>query len=153
MDGDPAKGEPCLPQSRRSLALVARYLPLRPPLTAGAAGESIPIRLFLAGFDLGPSMRDVNKKFSVRYYLNLVLVDEEVRLLMPFCTLFVAWAPALPSLSPAACLRTVATLSSRRLSCGAKLASSNQKSGLARQLRSFRLRFCRTGLAVSVNSP
>ena len=24
-------------------------------------------------------MRDVNKKFSVRYYLNLVLVDEEER--------------------------------------------------------------------------
>ena len=24
-------------------------------------------------------MRDVNKKFSVRYYINLVLVDEEER--------------------------------------------------------------------------
>lgn len=24
-------------------------------------------------------MRDINKKFSVRYYLNLVLVDEEDR--------------------------------------------------------------------------
>ena len=24
-------------------------------------------------------MRDINKKFSVRYYLNLVLVDEEER--------------------------------------------------------------------------
>jgi len=24
-------------------------------------------------------MRDVNKKFSVRYYLNLVLIDEEDR--------------------------------------------------------------------------
>ena len=42
-------------------------------------GESIPIRLFLAGYDLTPTMRDVQKKFSVKYYLNLVLVDEEER--------------------------------------------------------------------------
>merc|ERR1712166_574744 len=34
---------------------------------------------FLAGYDLTPTMRDINKKFSVRYYLNLVLVDEEDR--------------------------------------------------------------------------
>lgn len=44
-----------------------------------AAGESIPIRLFLAGYELTPTMRDINKKFSVRYYLNLVLIDEEER--------------------------------------------------------------------------
>lgn len=43
------------------------------------AGETIPIRLFLGGFDLTPTFRDVNKKFSTRYYLNLVLVDEENR--------------------------------------------------------------------------
>jgi hypothetical protein len=43
------------------------------------SGESIPIRLFLAGYDPTPTMRDVNKKFSVRYFLNLVLVDEEDR--------------------------------------------------------------------------
>jgi len=46
---------------------------------APVRGESIPIRVFLAGYDLTPTMRDVNKKFSVRYYLNLVLVDEEER--------------------------------------------------------------------------
>lgn len=34
---------------------------------------------FLTGYDLTPTMRDVNKKFSVRYFLNLVLVDEEDR--------------------------------------------------------------------------
>lgn len=43
------------------------------------AGETIPIRLFLGGFDLTPTFREVNKKFSVRYYLNLVLIDEENR--------------------------------------------------------------------------
>lgn len=50
--------------------------PLTPP---GPAGESIPIRLFLAGYELTPTMRDINKKFSVRYYLNLVLIDDEER--------------------------------------------------------------------------
>merc|ERR1712142_442698 len=46
---------------------------------APVRGETIPIRLFLSGYDMTPTMRDVNKKFSVRYYLNLVLVDEEER--------------------------------------------------------------------------
>ncbi|KAL7747684.1 Vacuolar protein sorting-associated protein 26 [Sorochytrium milnesiophthora] len=46
---------------------------------APVKGEIIPIRLFLSGFELTPTFRDVNKKFSVRYYLNLVLVDEENR--------------------------------------------------------------------------
>lgn len=46
---------------------------------APVRGESIPIRLFLAGFELTPTLPDVHKKFSVRYYLNLVLIDEEDR--------------------------------------------------------------------------
>lgn len=46
---------------------------------APVKGESIPIRLFLSGYELTPTMRDIEKKFSVRYYLNLVLVDEEDR--------------------------------------------------------------------------
>ncbi|XP_049955782.1 vacuolar protein sorting-associated protein 26B-like [Schistocerca serialis cubense] len=46
---------------------------------APVRGESIPIRVFLAGYDLTPTMRDINKNFSVRYYLNLVLMDEEDR--------------------------------------------------------------------------
>ncbi|KAI8072711.1 putative PEP8-vacuolar protein sorting/targeting protein [Gongronella butleri] len=46
---------------------------------APVKGETIPIRLFLGGFELAPTFRDVNKKFSTRYYLNLVLIDEENR--------------------------------------------------------------------------
>lgn len=46
---------------------------------APVKGESIPIRVFLAGYDLTPTMRDINKKFSVRYFLNLVLMDIEDR--------------------------------------------------------------------------
>jgi len=40
------------------------------------SGETIPIRLFLGGFDLTPTFREVNKKYSTRYYLSLVLIDE-----------------------------------------------------------------------------
>ncbi|XP_013197706.2 vacuolar protein sorting-associated protein 26B-like [Amyelois transitella] len=46
---------------------------------APVRGESIPIRVFLAGYDLTPTMRDISNKFSVRYYLNLVLMDTEDR--------------------------------------------------------------------------
>lgn len=46
---------------------------------APVRGESIPIRLFLSCYDLTTTMRDVNSKFSVRYFLNLVLLDEEER--------------------------------------------------------------------------
>jgi len=46
---------------------------------APVRGESIPIRLFLSGFDLTPTFKNINNKFSVKYYLNLVLVDEEDR--------------------------------------------------------------------------
>ena len=41
--------------------------------------EVIPIRLFLSGFDVTPTYKDVSKRFSCRYYLNLILVDEEGR--------------------------------------------------------------------------
>ena len=37
-------------------------------------GETIPIRVFFGGFDLTPTFRDVNKKFTTRFYLNLVLI-------------------------------------------------------------------------------
>jgi len=46
---------------------------------APVRGESIPIRLFLNGFELSPTYKAVHNKFSVKYYLNLVLVDEEDR--------------------------------------------------------------------------
>ena len=41
--------------------------------------EIIPIRLFLEPYDLTPTFRTIHNKFSVKYYLNLVLVDEEER--------------------------------------------------------------------------
>ena len=75
MDGAPIRGSsssPFNPPSSwggRKLRPAADCLP----------GETIPIRLFLGGFDLTPTFRDVNKKFSTRYYLNLVLIDEENR--------------------------------------------------------------------------
>jgi len=46
---------------------------------APVRGESIPIRLFLSPYELTPTYQNVHNKFSVRYFLNLVLVDEEDR--------------------------------------------------------------------------
>lgn len=46
---------------------------------APVKGETIPIRLFLSGFDLTPTYKDVNKKFSTKTYLSLVLIDEDAR--------------------------------------------------------------------------
>lgn len=41
--------------------------------------ECIPVRLYLSGFDLTPTYRNVQNKFSVKYFLNLVLVGEDDR--------------------------------------------------------------------------
>ena len=41
---------------------------------APVRGESIPIRVFLAGYDLTPTMRDINKKFSVRRSAELQIL-------------------------------------------------------------------------------
>jgi len=46
---------------------------------APVKGECVPIRLFLAPLELTPTYRSVNNIFSVKYYLNLVLIDEEDR--------------------------------------------------------------------------
>jgi hypothetical protein len=48
-------------------------------ITDALTGESIPVRLFLSPYELTPTYRNINNKFSVKYYLNLVLVDEEDR--------------------------------------------------------------------------
>ena len=67
MDGAPVRGTYC------------SLLWSRQQKSSQIVGETIPIRLFLGGFDLTPTFREVNKKFSTRYYLNLVLIDEENR--------------------------------------------------------------------------
>merc|ERR1719382_1718617 len=41
--------------------------------------QCIPVRLYLTGFDLTPTYKNVQNKFTVKYLLNLVLVDEEDR--------------------------------------------------------------------------
>ncbi|CAH0513260.1 unnamed protein product [Peronospora belbahrii] len=42
-------------------------------------GENVPVRLYLAPYDLTPTYCNVLNRFSVKYFLNLVLVDEEER--------------------------------------------------------------------------
>ncbi|RLN92043.1 hypothetical protein BBJ28_00020932, partial [Nothophytophthora sp. Chile5] len=46
---------------------------------APVKGESVPVRLYLAPYALTPTYRNVQSRFSVKYFLNLVLVDEEDR--------------------------------------------------------------------------
>lgn len=46
---------------------------------APVRGEAIPVRFFLGAFDLTPSYKDIQNKFSVSYILNLVLVAEDER--------------------------------------------------------------------------
>ena len=41
--------------------------------------ETIPIRFFLKPYELTPTMMNVNNKFSVQYFINLVLTDVEDR--------------------------------------------------------------------------
>lgn len=46
---------------------------------APAKGESVPIRMYLSPYPLTPSYDNVHGEFSVKYSLNLVLVDQEDR--------------------------------------------------------------------------
>lgn len=42
---------------------------------APVKNESIPIRFFLSPYELTPTYANVNNKFSVQYFINLVLID------------------------------------------------------------------------------
>ena len=59
------------------------HFSLSPYLLLGAPvkGELIPVRLYLRGIpaDVTPTYHAENNRFAVRYFLNLVLVDEEDR--------------------------------------------------------------------------
>lgn len=46
---------------------------------APVKGECIPIRFYLASTELTPTYKNVNNRFSCKYFLNLVLIDEEDR--------------------------------------------------------------------------
>jgi vacuolar protein sorting-associated protein 26 len=41
--------------------------------------DIIPIRMNVGCYDLSPTYRDVNSYLSVKYYLKLVIIDEEER--------------------------------------------------------------------------
>jgi vacuolar protein sorting-associated protein 26 len=46
---------------------------------APVRGELLPVRLYLSPLELSPTYEQVHNKFSVKYLLNLVLVDSEDR--------------------------------------------------------------------------
>ena len=41
--------------------------------------ETIPIRFYLKPYELTPTMTNINNRFSVQYFINLVLSDVEDR--------------------------------------------------------------------------
>merc|ERR1712007_251260 len=41
--------------------------------------QCVPVRLYLSSCNLTPTFKNVQNKFSVKYFLNLVIVDEEDR--------------------------------------------------------------------------
>ena len=46
---------------------------------APVKGELVPVRFYMASTDLGPTYENVNNRFSCRYNINLVLIDEHDR--------------------------------------------------------------------------
>ena len=46
---------------------------------APVKGELVPVRFYLASTDLAPTYDNVNNRFSCRYSINLVLIDEHDR--------------------------------------------------------------------------
>lgn len=46
---------------------------------APVRGECVPVRIYLSGFELSPTYKTVHNRLSVKYFLNLVLIDEEDR--------------------------------------------------------------------------
>jgi vacuolar protein sorting-associated protein 26 len=42
-------------------------------------GEVIPIRMYMNGIELSPSYENIHNRLSVKYWINLVLLDEEDR--------------------------------------------------------------------------
>lgn len=42
-------------------------------------GESIPIRMYMKGVQLAPSYKNIHNRLSVKYWINLILLDEEDR--------------------------------------------------------------------------
>jgi len=60
--------------------LITVYIFLK-KITKGCPmkGEIIPIRLYLSGYELTPTYKNISNKFSVKYFLNLILVDDDER--------------------------------------------------------------------------
>lgn len=83
MDGAPVRGTLRCDFSDYYHSSIEINLLVKPciilKMHVNVAGESIPVRLFLSPYELTPTYRNINNKFSVKYYLNLVLVDEEDR--------------------------------------------------------------------------
>lgn len=88
MDGAPVKGTLWMSLigtrvTRRSwiifIILNERIVKFRARISFWCLGNVIPVRLLLGALPLTPTYKASNNKFSVKYALNMVLVDEEER--------------------------------------------------------------------------
>ena len=71
---------------KESIAVPANLEPVTTTITkyeimdgGPIKNETIPIRFFLKPYDLTPTFKNINNKFSVQYFINLVLTDVEDR--------------------------------------------------------------------------
>ena len=71
---------------RKEVVNVANVAPIQKVLTrfeimdgGPIKNETIPIRFFLKPYDLTPSLTNINNRFSLQYFINIVLTDVEDR--------------------------------------------------------------------------
>ena len=48
-------------------------------LKSTSKDEIVPVRMYLSNYDLTPTYNNINNKFSVKYYISLVLIDSNDR--------------------------------------------------------------------------
>ena len=70
MDGSPYKGN-----------IIYYYIQINNTfyIFIKSSDEWIPIRIYLSAYKLTPTYLNLNNRFSVQYYLNLVLIDTDER--------------------------------------------------------------------------
>jgi vacuolar protein sorting-associated protein 26 len=71
---------------RKEVVNVANVAPIQKVLTrfeimdgGPIKNETIPIRFFLKPYDLTPTLTNINNRFSIQYFINIVLTDVEDR--------------------------------------------------------------------------
>jgi len=70
---DPPINEKQVQQLGLAVFLLYKLRPI--DVSDAVSGDRLPIRLFLSNYNLSPTMRSVEDLFSVKYYLNIIIMD------------------------------------------------------------------------------